>query len=318
MFKEARIKLTSWYLAIIITISLSFSFLIYTNINRELVRIENFQRARIQRIVGGFDGIFAQISQPDLDAIADASKRIIFILALVNSSILLLAGAGGYFLAGRTLDPIRKVVIGQKDFVSNASHELRTPLTTLKTEIEVALRDKNLSLADAKSLIRSNLEEVEKIQRLANYLLKLNKYEASRKMEMTKVDLKEIAEVAIGKRKVKKDIKTSFVTGNKDALVELVSILLDNAFKYSGTKPNVSVKVARGVIEVSDKGVGIAEVDIPHIFERFYRAESSRSKKDVDGYGLGLPIAKEIADLHGATLEVDSEVGKGTTMRVKI
>lgn len=318
MFKEARIKLTSWYLAIIITISLSFSFLIYTNINRELVRIENFQRARIQRIVGGFDGIFAQISQPDLDAIADARKRIIFILALVNSSILLLAGAGGYFLAGRTLDPIRKVVIGQKDFVSNASHELRTPLTTLKTEIEVALRDKNLSLADAKSLIKSNLEEVEKIQRLANYLLKLNKYEASRKMEMTKVDLKEIAEVAIGKLKVKKDIKTSFVKGNKDALVELISILLDNAFKYSGAKPNVSVKVARGVIEVSDKGVGIAEEDIPHIFERFYRAESSRSKKDVDGYGLGLPIAKEIADLHGATLEVDSKVGKGTTMRVKI
>ncbi len=318
MFKEARIKLTSWYLAIIITISLSFSFLIYTNINRELVRIENFQRARIQRIVGGFDGIFAQISQPDLDAIADARKRIIFILALVNSSILLLAGAGGYFLAGRTLDPIRKVVIGQKDFVSNASHELRTPLTTLKTEIEVALRDKNLSLADAKALIKSNLEEVEKIQRLANYLLKLNKYESSRKMEMSKIDLKDVANEAIGKLKVKKDIKSSFVTGNKDALVELVSILLDNAFKYSGPKHSVSVNVAKRVIEVSDKGIGIPEEDIPHIFERFYRAESSRSKKDVDGYGLGLPIAKEIADLHGATLEVDSEVGKGTTMRVKI
>ncbi len=317
MFKEARIKLTSWYLAIIMTISLSFSYLVYTNINRELVRIENSQRARIQRIIGGM-GIFAEITQPDLDAIAEARKRIIFILALVNSSILLLAGGGGYFLAGRTLDPIRKMVVGQKDFVSNASHELRTPLTTLKTEIEVALRDKNLDLAAAKDLIKSNLEEVNKMHRLSNYLLNLNKYEVGKNIEMTKVDLKEVAEAASAKLKVRKELKTSIVTGNKDSLIELVSILLDNAFKYGGKKPSVSVKVYKRTIEVTDKGVGISENDIPHIFKRFYRADQSHSKINADGYGLGLPIAKEIADLHGATIEVDSVLGKGTTFRVKI
>ncbi len=306
MFKTARVKLTVWYLAIIMAISLSFSLVIYTGVSRELTRIENFQRIRIQRVVG------------DVDAMSEARVRIILTLGVINLSSRVLSGMGGYFLAGRTLDPISKMVEGQKEFVSNASHELRTPLTALKTEIEVALRDKKLNLAQAKKMLASNLEEANKMQALSNYLLKLSRYEGEGKIPMAKVDLKLIAIKAIGKMKVVKDLKKSIVLGNEDALVELITILLDNAVRYSPRGTQISVKVADGAIEVIDKGPGIAKEDLPHIFDRFYRGEVSRNKEKVDGYGLGLSIAKSIVDLHEGTIGVESKLGKGTAFKVEI
>lgn len=318
MFKKARIKLTVWYLIIIMAVSFSFSVIIYTGINKELVRIQNFQKAKILRIIGGRPGVFeVPLSQPDLDAIQEARSKIIFTLGLLNFSILVLSGVGGYFLAGRTLEPIAEMVEEQKQFIGNASHELRTPLTSIKTEIEVSLRDKKLTLLEAKKLLTSNLEEVNKMQNLSNYLLELNRYESGKELAMTKVDLKSIVLEAAGKMKIKKDLHKSLVTGNNDALVELVKILLDNAFKYGGKNPEVSVKVASKTIEVSDNGVGISSVDMPHIFERFYRADTSRSKEKVGGYGLGLPIADSIARIHGAKISVASKVGSGTTFRVE-
>jgi hypothetical protein len=127
MFKKARIKLTVWYLAIIMVISLSFSGVIYTGVNNELNRIENFQRTRIQGIIRGFPVPVEISSSPDTDAINEARARIILTLTFINLCILILSGLGGYILAGQTLDPIKKMVDEQKEFVSNASHELRTP-----------------------------------------------------------------------------------------------------------------------------------------------------------------------------------------------
>ncbi len=313
MFKDARIKLTAWYLAIIMVISLSFSGVIYFGVNRELTRIENFQRTRIQGIIRGFPVPIEVSSIPDSDAINEARLRIILILGFIDLSILILSGFGGYFLAGQTLDPIAKMVDEQKDFVSNASHELRTPLTSLKTEIEVGLRDKRLSANAARNLLESNLEDVNKMQKLSNYLLALNRYESGREILMSKVDLKTVALKAIGKKNVKTDLKKSSVTGNEDSLVELVSLLLDNAFKY-GKNKGVEVRTkSGGVIEVIDHGVGISKADLPHIFDRFYRSDKSRG---TDGYGLGLSIAKSIVDFHKGKISVESTVNKGTAFRV--
>jgi signal transduction histidine kinase len=206
----------------------------------------------------------------------------------------------------------------QKEFVSNASHELRTPLTVLKTEIEVALRDKSITPKAAKELIKSNLEEVNKIQALSNYLLRLSRYESEGKISMAKVNLKRIALKAIGKMKVKADLKKSTVMGNEDALAELITIFLDNAARYNPKGTEIGVRVKSGVIEVWDKGTGIAKEDLPHIFDRFFRGEASRSKAKADGYGLGLAIAKSIVELHKGKIGVESEVGKGTTFRVEI
>src|SRR3972149_8553395 len=305
MFKEARIKLTLYYLVIMMIINVFFSLIIYRGATSELRRIESIQHLRRP-------APFKVVIEPEI--VEETKRRIAFALVYLNIFILGIAGAGSYLLAGKTLEPIKKNMDDQKDFVSNASHELRTPLTSLKTEIEVALRDKRLSLADAKNIIKSNLEEVNKMQSLSNYLLNLNKYQGGNgNIIFTNVDLKKVALVAIGKNNIKTDLKKSFVNGNEKSLVELVKILIDNALKYSGEDSEIEVKVSDGTLAVKDNGAGISKEDLPHIFDRFFRGDKSRSK---DGYGLGLSIAKTIADVHGAKLAVESRLKKGSTFKL--
>lgn len=336
MFHEARIKLTGWYLLIIMVISLSFSVAIYVGVNNELVRIGSVQKARQARVdtISNFltqNGlpIPPEAQPPNEETVEAARLRIISALGLINLSILVLSGLGGYFLAGLTLDPISRMVKEQKEFVSNASHELRTPLTSLKTEIEVALRDKELGISNAKELLESNLEDVDSMQRLSNYLLELNRYENSDlKLAINKVDLAEIvgkvvdrAKPLAGKKKIMiaSKLQKTTVRGNEDALTELSRILIENAIKYSGKSKNIEVKTkSGGILEVKDFGIGIPEAEIPHIFERFYRAESSRSKEKIDGYGLGLSIAKSIVDKLGGKIKIVSQEGKGSTFTVQI
>lgn len=323
MFKEARIKLTAYYLAIIMAISLSFSLAIFAGINRELERIQSFQNVRQQRIerINTFLRqnhlpVPSEPPQSESGSLQQVRIRIITILGIINVIILGVSGAGGYFLAGRTLNPIAKMVEEQKEFVGNASHELRTPLTSLKTEIEVFLRDKKSTLVSAKKLLASNLEDVNNMQRLSNYLLKLNKYESGTGLPMSRVDLKKVVEKATAKMNVKTNLKSTNISGNEDALVELVTVLVDNAVKYSPKGKTVEVRTkSGGIIEVEDHGMGISEADLPHIFDRFYRSDKSRG---TDGYGLGLSIAKSIVELHKGKITVNSKAGKGTVFTVTI
>ena len=324
MFKQARIKLTAWYLIIIMAISLSFSVAIFSGVNRELTRIEDMQKVRQER-VDTISNVLIQRGFPvppekfpqKIESVEESRLRILSILGFINLSILVVAGLGGYFLAGVTLDPISKMVREQKEFIGNASHELRTPLTSLKTEIEVGLRDKKLDLNSAKKLLLSNLEEVNKIQRLSNYLLELNRLESGKtNFETKRVDLGKVVTIAIGKRKVKTDLKKTVILGDENALIELTTILLDNAFKYSGRNKIVEVKTkSGGVLEVKDHGVGISEKDLPHIFDKFYRGDKSRTK---DGYGLGLSIAKSIVEKIGGKIKVESKVGHGSVFTVQL
>lgn len=334
MFHTARIKLTGWYLLIIMAISLSFSVAIYAGVNNELTRIGDLQKARQNR-VDTISNFLKQNGLPvppeaqalESETIEAARLRIISALGLINLSILVVSGLGGYLLAGLTLEPISEMVRKQKEFVGNASHELRTPLTSLKTEIEVALRDKGLSLADYKKLLQSNLEDVNNMQRLSNYLLGLGKYENSETdLELTGIDLasviakvvKTIKPVADKKKiKIVAKLSKTKVYGNEQALAELATILIENAIKYSGDSKVVEVKTKeKGILEVKDFGIGIAKEDIPHIFERFYRSEHSRSKEKTDGFGLGLSIAKPIVDKLNGKIKVKSKLGRGTTFSV--
>jgi two-component system sensor histidine kinase CiaH len=336
MFKEARIRLTGYYLLIIMVISLGFSLAIYVGINNELVRIGNLQKVRQERMdtISSFlkqNGlpIPADVQSLESETVEQARVRIITALGLINVSILVVSGLGGYLLAGLTLDPISKMVRRQREFVGNASHELRTPLTSLKTEIEVALRDKKMNTNDFKELLRSNLEDVNNMQRLSNYLLELNRYENSDiKIDIEKIGLAEVVAEALkkvepiaAKKKIKiiSKLQKTKVNGNRDALIELSTILIDNAIKYSGKSKRIEVKTKnKGVLEVKDFGIGIPPADLPHIFERFYRSEISRSKVKIDGYGLGLSIAKSIIDKLGGRIKVNSKIGQGTTFTVYI
>jgi len=344
VFHSARIKLTLWYLAIIMMVSGFFSVIVYRGFTKELGRGFRIQagvpggRIFIQNR-GGFSRILPFVIYPEEippDEVAEiinlAKRRFALQLFIINGVILVLAGSAGYFLAGKTLQPIEEMVEEQKRFVADASHELRTPLTSMKTEAEVALRDKKLNLKEAKELLKSNLTEVDKMKNFSDYLLTLSRYEGgAHDLAMEDVDLVEVARQAIKRNaslarekkiKIESRLNEVVVKGNPQSLVELISILVNNAVKYSpeGRQIRVSVRgnKKQASIEVADEGIGIDKKDIPHLFDRFFRADTSRSKARADGYGLGLSIAKSIAELHKGSIGVSSKVGKGSTFTVKL
>ncbi|MBI5044427.1 MAG: hypothetical protein HZC02_00695 [Candidatus Levybacteria bacterium] len=334
MFESARLKLTAQYLAIIMAISLLFSIAIYTRVTSEFGRFERMQ-VRIQDelkeekvpSIPNRNLVF-RVGRPDPAIIQDARKRIVVALAGINIAIFLFSGAAGYFLAGKTLRPIKKMVDEQHRFITDASHELRTPLTSLRTGLEVELREKKISPQRTKKLLENALEDVIGLQSLSERLLELaqNGYLVDPAL-MTKTSLSFLVEQAVKKVQPLADVKKINIKQNvkniplicvSDRLVEVFIILLDNAIKYSkgGTTVIINSKKIKDhvLIQVVDQGVGISKESLFHIFDRFYRVDSSRS--DVKGYGLGLSIAKKIVSSHGGEISVKSELGKGTTFTI--
>ncbi len=330
MFQSARLKLTAWYLCIIMLISVVFSIGMYKILTREFDRIERvrlFRHEHPQSFLppqdnGPRSSFRSEVFSPE--AIDDAKKRLFITLVLANLSILSISGAFGYFLAGRTLAPIKKMLDEQHRFITDASHELRTPLTAMQSEIEVAMRDKSLTKDGAMQLLRSNLEEVQKLQLLTEHLLELTNISQNPKTLFSQISFQEIINSAekkvahAAKKKhirIEKNIVDVLIVGQKEQLTELFVILLDNAIKYSNSHGIVRIQITaldgKVSVAVRDKGIGIDKKDLPHIFDRFFRADTSRSK--TPGYGLGLSIAKKIVDAHNGTILAASELKKGTT-----
>lgn len=316
---------------IIMTISISFSVVIYQEATVEIQRALSFQRFRIENPEEKF--VFPERPRRiliDPEVLKESRDRIIDRLILINVIILVSSGTAGYFLAGRTLKPIKEMVDEQNRFISDASHELRTPLTGLITGTEVSLRDKKLTLAESKKVLSENLEELNHLKKLSDNLLELAYFQKPNgKIPLENVNLHEVLLNAIKKvtplAKQKEIIltpplkNTILVHGNFDKLLELTVILLDNAVKYSPEKSAVEISLIKqkgnAVIQVRDHGIGIEDENLDNIFERFYRAEQSRNKK-TDGYGLGLAIAKKIAEAHKGTIEVKSKINEGSVFSV--
>lgn len=329
LFSQARLKLTLYYVLTMMTISLCFSLLLYQGATAELRRS---LRTQALRFVPRYDRLvpYSVVTEPDEAVFSEARNRIIVQLLGLNSAILLFSAAASYILAGKTLSPIEQVMEDQKRFVSDASHELRTPLTAMRTEIEVMLREKKISAEETRTILQSNLEEIDKMRSLSDYLLKLTTYDAKESsLPMEQLSLQHIIQTAVrntaalAKNKsirVEQNVSDAMLIGNKVSLVELCTILIDNAIKYSSDGDVVSIRGGQSKkhtwIEVSDHGVGIRASEIPYIFNRFYRAESSRNKRQIDGFGLGLAIAKSIVQQHHGKISVESEIGKGSTFRI--
>ncbi len=333
MFQSARLKLTAWYLLIIMFISIFFSFIIYRFLTNELQRFALTQRYRIERRLNETtpELRFRIPMPPDPQLIEEVENRIIIILVMINGVILIASGGIGYFLAGRTLKPIKDMMEEQNRFTADASHEFRTPLTALKTNIEVTLADKNLSITEAKKVLHESLADVNDLQTLSDALLQLAHYQTVNGNLYEAISIKNIIENSLKKvqlqAKQKKIVLNNTVEdktfeGDFQRISELMVILLDNAIKYSPEKSTVTILSKHTDshihISVTDQGVGIAEKDIPHIFDRFYRADKSRSKNRVSGYGLGLSIAKKIINEHRGSLSVKSKVNSGTTFGISL
>lgn len=312
-------------------ISVLFSVVIYSTSEKELQQSYH-RESMIYQLGSGFrfNLYTGQSNATPEELFFQAKARLKLNLVIINAGILLLAGGASFVLARRTLVPIEAALEAQGRFAADASHELRTPLTAMKSEIEVALRGKELPSAEARELLKSNLEEIAKLENLSAGLLKLSQKDGQA-IAKTPVNLFDASVVAIGrleaaakKREVQvvNNVKAITIAGDHESIVELMAILLDNAIKYSPAKSTITLSGTTrshwASIAVRDEGQGIAPIDIPHIFDRFYRADTSRSKQQISGYGLGLSIAKKITDLHDGTIDVTSRPGKGSVFTVRL
>jgi len=219
-----------------------------------------------------------------------------------------------------------------KQFTADASHELRGPLSFVRTVAEVALRNPQADVLSRESF-EEIVAETAKASALLEEMLTLARADAGGTDAV--LEPQNLADVIQAACEIARPIATErslrlsvlladekpvLVLGDFSALRRLLWILLDNALKF--TQPDGEIEVAmqasggQATVMVRDSGTGISEEDLPHIFDRFYRADPSRS--DVEGSGLGLAIAKWIADLHHADLSVASQVQKGTVVRLAI
>jgi two-component system, OmpR family, phosphate regulon sensor histidine kinase PhoR len=225
----------------------------------------------------------------------------------------------------KQLDQIRR------DFVANVSHELRTPLSILRGYIEVLFDEPQTSREELTRILSIMERHSKRLQRLVDDLLSLAQLESSQaKLELGVVRMDELfnnlirdwkEKLGAKNLKVTVDLPSEALTLRADGtrLEEVLHNLLDNAVKFSPENGRILLRGARCgsnvVLSVADNGIGISREHLPRIFERFYRADKARSR-ELGGTGLGLAIVKHIAQLHGGRVEADSELGRGTTIRV--
>jgi signal transduction histidine kinase len=328
MFHSAALRLTVWYLAIIMTVSLIFSGILYNVSSADLQRNLSRQLGYFSNFLGQDDfNNYALIRQNQLN---NDMRHLRGSLFFFNLAVLFGGGAASYWLARRTLQPIEEALTAQSRFAADASHELRTPLTSIQTENEVALRNPDLKKSEAVALLKSNLEEIGKLKILSEGLLKLASNSNRIEINQT-VSIQTALNEAIHRLAKTTELKNITVdnqatalkvSGEPTSLVELFYILLENAIKYSPRGGRVKLSSSKRhhavSVTISDKGPGIAANEMPFIFERFYQSDSSRTKQKNTGYGLGLAIAKKITDAHGGHIEVKSTVGKGSAFIVHL
>ena len=327
IYQSATIKLTAWYLVLVMTISVIFSCVVYYFATTALGSSLSEQARRIYQIYPVFSG--NPQFQGNRDVIS-GSHEILIDLLYFNILVLVAAGFASYWLAQRTLRPIQASSEKQKRFVADASHELRTPVTSLKMSTEVALLDKSLSKEKLREALQSNLEETDKLDSLLNNLLRLSQLESDEiRGNFTVLSTESLVASAlerVAQRAEAKHItmanktKDEAVVGDNDSLVQLLVILLDNAIKYSPEKSTVTLTSSRHkheiTISVIDLGIGIEPKALEHVFDRFYRADQARGGSN--GFGLGLSIAQHIADVHDGSITITSAQGKGTQATIHL
>lgn len=244
---------------------------------------------------------------------------------------LLLSAGAGYWLAGRSLQPIAAAMERQRRFVSDASHELRTPLTLIRGNTELLQRHPERTVGQYVDVVQDVVEECDRLSRLVADLLTLARADEGRlRRQNVPVDLSAICEaltrefqpVAEAKGLELRGVITPGITvrGDADTLRQLGTVLLDNAVRYT-TAGTVTLRLFRhghdADLVVRDTGPGIAPEHLPSIFDRFYRVDLARGSDD-GGSGLGLAIARVIADAHGAHIDVSSTPGVGSTFSVRL
>jgi signal transduction histidine kinase len=319
IFLKARLKLTFLYLLVIIIVVLTFSFFIYFSFSLRLPKeIENESHDEGTDIERVF--------------ISTASKSLLKLIIIVDISTIAISGFLSYWLAAKTLEPIKKAHILQRQFISDASHELRTPLTIMKTGIELEVRN-NENIESCRGILESNLEETNRMIDIVEDLLFLARLENNQeKFKFIKVPMNFTLNKIINLLKPyakRKNItmlpafpeEEVYCSADENKISQAFLNLIKNAIDYSYGDGKIEIvlqkSAARVEIIIKDEGVGISKENLKNIFNRYFRGDSEMVSKS-NGSGLGLAITKEIIEKHKGNIIIESEIKKGTKVLISL
>ena len=284
-------------------------------------------RLHAERFTGSTGTPYVAVVVADRMEFEDQNAALLWAFAAAAVAALVLVAGGGVVLARKSTAPIERSMEQMRRFMADAAHELRTPVTILRTRTEVALGQPRDAARDA-AAFQAIEREAERLGGIVGDLLTLARADAGeRKVVRGPLYLDDVASQAVaaaralaerkGVSLVVGSFEESRIGGDADLVERLVLIVLDNAIKYTppgGTvRLDVTARDGRRSVVVSDSGIGIPADQLPRVFERFYRGDNARSQSE--GAGLGLPIARWIADLHDARIIISSDT---TGTRVQI
>ncbi|RAM51965.1 MAG: two-component sensor histidine kinase [Hapalosiphonaceae cyanobacterium JJU2] len=270
-------------------------------------------------------------SLEDFNSYLDAVKLTI---ALGSPIVIGLVGLASWWLAGLAMQPIYKSYRQIQQFTADAAHELRTPLAATQATVESALFIPQLDETEAREILQSIQRQNQRLTTLVTDLLlltRLDRQTVPMRREICCLNdiiddlIEEFAALAIAAGiKLKSTIRVSDpvnIIGDGDQLYRLFSNLIINAIQYTPSAGKVTVYLDRSdhhaVIQIEDTGIGIPQQELSHIFDRFYRVNCDRSRT-TGGSGLGLAISQAIVQAHHGSLNVQSELGKGSTFTIKL
>lgn len=330
MFKSASVKLTMWYVLLTMGLSLIFSGVLYHFSTHELAEALESQYHAL--ITNDYDGDNRNsVSARELDA---RSQHLLRNLVYFNIIVLLGSTITSYLLARRTLRPIEAAHQAQARFTAEASHELRTPLTAMRADTEATLMELSNNPKVLRRTLEGNLQDITKLEKLTNHLLEISRYRHAMQVGREDIDLEAMVREVLGqfkrlirdkKLRVTTDTVPVTIVADRYGMQRLLTIVLDNAIKYSSPKGKITVVIIRHakhvIVTVQDNGIGIRADDLSHVFEPFYRAKSFK-QQDRDtttvGYGLGLSLAQEIVELHHGSIDIASVAGAGVTVTIRL
>lgn len=229
------------------------------------------------------------------------------------------------------LGRLRDSVQSSRRFLADASHELRTPLTVIKGELQELSNEGGITGETLRERVGSVLEEVARLEHLVSGLLVLSRLDAGEtQRERSELDLAELVRVTAEQMRLMAEdrgisielsaLQSAVIQGDRSRIKQIIVNLLDNAIRFTPPRGGVIVRTCvddtHVLLEVIDTGVGIPKASLPLVFDRFYRADEARSRDD-GGAGLGLSIVKSICSMHGADIEVSSQLGEGSCFRVR-
>ncbi|MFC4600127.1 sensor histidine kinase [Cohnella hongkongensis] len=287
-------------------------------------------------VASGIDGttytIKTQQYLSNVSAEIGMLERLRLILLLGGGAGLMVAIGAGFYLANRALIPIRLSLERQQQFVSDASHELRTPLSVIQAHAELLLRHPDHTIEQDSKHVSTVLQESRRMSKLVGGLLTLARSDSDQlELDRKPIRLNLVVQESVNKMKMLAEVKDIILNAeidepipmdaDEERLHQLLTILLDNAIKYTpegGVVRVVCRKLAHTAqLEVEDTGVGISPEDLPRVFDRFYRGDKARGRRE-GGTGLGLAIARWIVERHGGKIRIESKLSTGTHVYVTL